>query len=197
MPSKYHGGDHERSRHFRNVSMVSLAQPVAVESAYRREPRLDVRWFRSVRTYSHRGRCAPSTLGPFRICAHPRLCRRGHCDNRIRLGDRRPARRRACRLSRPQALDDPYDPRLFAAHGRERVLLGLAVVCRVSLSRWARDRLGMGDGASIMAELWPAKARGKGGAFLQSGYPIGSILASGVWLAIGTSGPDAWRYMYL
>jgi len=33
--------------------------------------------------------------------------------------------------------------------------------------------------------------------FLQSGYPIGSILASGVWLAIGTSGPDAWRYMYL
>src|SRR5499427_5012391 len=52
-------------------------------------------------------------------------------------------------------------------------------------------------GASIMAELWPAKARGKGGAFLQSGYPIGSILASGVWLVIGTSGPDAWRYMYL
>jgi len=48
-----------------------------------------------------------------------------------------------------------------------------------------------------MAELWPANARGKGGAFLQSGYPIGSILASGVWLAIGTSGPDAWRYMYL
>src|SRR6516165_9093130 len=57
-------------------------------------------------------------------------------------------------------------------------------------SEWA-------TGASIMAELWPANARGKGGAFLQSGYPIGSILASGVWLAIGTSGPDAWRYMYL
>jgi hypothetical protein len=32
---------------------------------------------------------------------------------------------------------------------------------------------------------------------LQAGYPIGSILASGVWLAIGSSGPGAWRYMYL
>src|SRR5262250_1931272 len=66
-----------------------------------------------------------------------------------------------------------------------RFLVGLAIG-----SEWA-------TGASIMAELWPAKARGKGGAFLQSGYPIGSILASGVWLAIGSSGPDAWRYMYL
>jgi len=66
-----------------------------------------------------------------------------------------------------------------------RFLVGLAIG-----SEWA-------TGASIMAELWPAKARGKGAAFLQSGYPIGSILASGVWLAIGTSGPDAWRYMYL
>jgi len=66
-----------------------------------------------------------------------------------------------------------------------RFLVGLAIG-----SEWA-------TGASIMAELWPAKARGKGGAFLQAGYPIGSILASGVWLLIGTSGPDAWRYMYL
>jgi MFS family permease len=66
-----------------------------------------------------------------------------------------------------------------------RFLVGLAIG-----SEWA-------TGASITAELWPAKARGKGGAFLQSGYPIGSILASGIWLAIGSSGPDAWRYMYL
>jgi len=66
-----------------------------------------------------------------------------------------------------------------------RFLVGLAIG-----SEWA-------TGASITAELWPDHARGKGGAFLQSGYPIGSILASGVWLAIGTSGPGAWRYMYL
>jgi MFS family permease len=66
-----------------------------------------------------------------------------------------------------------------------RFLVGLAIG-----SEWA-------TGASITAELWPDKARGKGGAFLQAGYPIGSILASGVWLIIGTSGPGAWRYMYL
>ncbi len=66
-----------------------------------------------------------------------------------------------------------------------RFLVGLAIG-----SEWA-------TGASITAELWPDSARGKGGAFLQSGYPIGSILASGVWLAIGNSGPSAWRYMFL
>jgi MFS family permease len=66
-----------------------------------------------------------------------------------------------------------------------RFLVGLAIG-----SEWA-------TGASITAELWPNNARGKGGAFLQAGYPIGSILASSVWLTIGTSGPGAWRYMYL
>jgi MFS family permease len=66
-----------------------------------------------------------------------------------------------------------------------RFLVGLAIG-----SEWA-------TGASIMAELWPDKARGKGGALLQCGYPIGSILASAIWVAIGTSGPSAWRYMYL
>jgi MFS family permease len=66
-----------------------------------------------------------------------------------------------------------------------RFLVGLAIG-----SEWA-------TGASITAELWPANARGKGGAFLHAGYSIGSILASGVWLAIGTAGPHAWRYMYL
>ena len=66
-----------------------------------------------------------------------------------------------------------------------RFLVGLAIG-----SEWA-------TGASITAELWPDHARGKGGAFLQAGYPIGSILASMVWLAIGASGPSAWRYMFL
>lgn len=66
-----------------------------------------------------------------------------------------------------------------------RFLVGLAIG-----SEWA-------TGASITAELWPDHARGRGGAFLQAGYPIGSIIASTVWLAIGTSGPSAWRYMYL
>jgi MFS family permease len=66
-----------------------------------------------------------------------------------------------------------------------RFLVGLAIG-----SEWA-------TGASITAELWPAEQRGKGGAFLHAGYPIGSILASGIWLVIGTAGPNSWRYMYL
>jgi MFS family permease len=52
-------------------------------------------------------------------------------------------------------------------------------------------------GASIVSELWPDHARGKGGGLLQSGAGIGSFLASGVWLLIGDMGPNAWRYMYL
>ncbi|HEU0156970.1 MAG TPA: MFS transporter [Stellaceae bacterium] len=57
-------------------------------------------------------------------------------------------------------------------------------------SEWA-------TGASIVSELWPDHARGKGGGLLQSGAGIGSFLASGVWLAIGGLGPHAWRFMYL
>jgi MFS family permease len=66
-----------------------------------------------------------------------------------------------------------------------RFLVGLAIG-----SEWA-------TGASITAELWPDHARGKGGALLQCGFPLGSIIASAVWVIIGTSGPSAWRFMYL
>jgi len=52
-------------------------------------------------------------------------------------------------------------------------------------------------GASLVSELWPDHARGKGGGLLLSGAGIGSFLASGVWLLIGGLGPSAWRWMYL
>jgi MFS family permease len=57
-------------------------------------------------------------------------------------------------------------------------------------SEWA-------TGASIVSELWPDHARGKGGGLLQCGAGLGSILAALVWLAIGSAGPNAWRWMYL
>jgi MFS family permease len=57
-------------------------------------------------------------------------------------------------------------------------------------SEWA-------TGASIVSELWPDHARGKGGGLLQAGAGIGGLLASLVWLVIGGMGPNAWRYMYL
>ena len=75
-----------------------------------------------------------------------------------------------------------------------RFLVGVAIG-----SEWA-------TGASIVSELWPDHARGKGGGLLQCGAGLGSIVASLVWLAItsesfggaiGTAGPSAWRYLYL
>jgi MFS family permease len=66
-----------------------------------------------------------------------------------------------------------------------RFLVGVAIG-----SEWA-------TGASIVSELWPDNARGKGGGLLQMGAGLGGILASLVWLGIGGLGPDAWRYMYL
>src|SRR4249920_494578 len=66
-----------------------------------------------------------------------------------------------------------------------RFLVGVAIG-----SEWA-------TGASIVSELWPDHARGKGGGLLQCGAGLGGILASLVWLAIGSTGPNAWRWMYL
>src|SRR2546429_2958625 len=66
-----------------------------------------------------------------------------------------------------------------------RFLVGVAIG-----SEWA-------TGASIVSELWPDHARGKGGGLLQCGAGIGGILASGLWLLIGGVGPDARRGMYL
>ena len=75
-----------------------------------------------------------------------------------------------------------------------RFLVGVAIG-----SEWA-------TGASIVSELWPDHARGKGGGLLQCGAGLGSIVASLVWLALtsaslgawlGTAGPSAWRWMYL
>ena len=66
-----------------------------------------------------------------------------------------------------------------------RLLVGVAIG-----SEWA-------TGASIVAELWPDHARGKGGGLMQCGAGLGAILASGVWLLIGGTGPEAWRWMYL
>ena len=66
-----------------------------------------------------------------------------------------------------------------------RFLVGVAVG-----SEWA-------TGSSMMAELWPDHARGKGAGLMQCGLGIGFFLASLVWLFISPLGPDAWRYMYL
>jgi len=66
-----------------------------------------------------------------------------------------------------------------------RLLVGIAIG-----SEWA-------TGASLTAELWPDKARGKGAGLMQCGLGIGFFVASLVWLYVGTLGADGWRYMFL
>src|SRR5262249_9785116 len=57
-------------------------------------------------------------------------------------------------------------------------------------SEWA-------TGASIVSEMWPDHARGKGGGLLQIGAGVGSVLASLGWLWIGGMGPAAWWWVYV
>jgi MFS family permease len=66
-----------------------------------------------------------------------------------------------------------------------RFLVGVAVG-----SEWA-------TGSSMMAELWPDRARGKGAGLMQCGLGLGFFLASLAWLVIAPLGVDAWRYMFL
>jgi MFS family permease len=66
-----------------------------------------------------------------------------------------------------------------------RFLVGIAIG-----SEWA-------TGSSMMAELWPDNARGKGAGLMQCGLGIGFFLASFAWLFVIPLGPDSWRYMYI
>jgi MFS family permease len=66
-----------------------------------------------------------------------------------------------------------------------RFLVGMAVG-----SEWA-------TGSSMIAELWPDRARGKGAGLMQCGLGIGFFIAAFAWLFIAPLGPQSWRYMYL
>jgi MFS family permease len=66
-----------------------------------------------------------------------------------------------------------------------RFLVGIAIG-----SEWA-------TGSSMIAELWPDRARGKGAGLMQCGLGAGFFLASLVWLFVSRMGPEAWRYMYV
>src|ERR1700736_4034623 len=66
-----------------------------------------------------------------------------------------------------------------------RFLVGVAIG-----SEWV-------TGASIVSELWPDRARGRGAGLMQCGLGIGFFLASLVWVYVGGMGPSAWRYMFL
>jgi MFS family permease len=52
-------------------------------------------------------------------------------------------------------------------------------------------------GSSMVAEIWPTAARGKGAGLMQCGFGVGFFVASLLWLFISRLGPGAWRYMYV
>lgn len=54
-----------------------------------------------------------------------------------------------------------------------------------------------GTGASLVAEIWPSRARAKAAGFMQCGLGLGFFIASLCWFFIGPLGPSAWRYMFL
>lgn len=65
--------------------------------------------------------------------------------------------------------------------------------------------LGMGGtwtaGAALVAETWGAKHRGRGGALMQMGLPIGAIVAIGAAAVVGNLagglGGNGWRILYM
>jgi MFS family permease len=66
-----------------------------------------------------------------------------------------------------------------------RFLVGIAIG-----SEWS-------TGTSMMAELWPDHARGKGAGLMQCGLGIGFFMASFAWLFVAPIGPGSWRIMFL
>jgi MFS family permease len=52
-------------------------------------------------------------------------------------------------------------------------------------------------GVSMVAELWPDRARGRGVGLMQCGLGIGFFVASLVWLWNPARGPGAWRFMFV
>jgi MFS family permease len=98
--------------------------------------------------------------------------------------------------------------------GRKRMMvlsiLAYSVVTGLSSAAWSFESLAVlrfmvgvavgsewATGSSMIAELWPDRARGKGAGLMQCGLGLGFFLAALAWLFIAPLGADAWRYMYL
>ncbi|HEX3505870.1 MAG TPA: MFS transporter [Xanthobacteraceae bacterium] len=54
-----------------------------------------------------------------------------------------------------------------------------------------------GAGSSLVSELWDPQRRGRGLAYLQSGFGCGFLLAAAIWQVINQGGVDDWRWMYV
>lgn len=54
-----------------------------------------------------------------------------------------------------------------------------------------------GVGTSLLQEVWPERWRTKGAGLLQSGFSVGGLLISGLWIVVGSTFGLSWRWMYL
>ena len=74
------------------------------------------------------------------------------------------------------------------------MLVGLRFVTGLAMgSEWS-------TGVALLAETWPNRARPKGAGFLQSGFGVGTLLASVVWLLLSAFHPlgaNTWRLMFV
>lgn len=69
--------------------------------------------------------------------------------------------------------------------GLTRVLTGIGIG-----AEW-------GVGTSLLQETWPTRARTKGAGILQTGFSLGALVASGLWIVIGSNLSLSWRWMYI
>jgi MFS family permease len=54
-----------------------------------------------------------------------------------------------------------------------------------------------GAGSSLVSELWDPQRRGRGLAYLQSGFGCGFLLAAAIWHFVNNGSTEAWRWMYV
>jgi MFS family permease len=54
-----------------------------------------------------------------------------------------------------------------------------------------------GVGTSLLQEVWPQRWRAKGAGLLQSGFSVGGVLVSALWVLLGSTFGLSWRWLYL
>lgn len=54
-----------------------------------------------------------------------------------------------------------------------------------------------GVGTSLLQEVWPERWRTKGAGLLQSGFSLGGVIVSALWVLLGSTYGLSWRWMYL
>ena len=74
------------------------------------------------------------------------------------------------------------------------VFAGLRFITGLAMgSEWS-------TGVALVAETWPNRARPKGAGFLQSGFGVGTLIATLVWLVLSQTmplGENTWRLMFV